>query len=63
MGSDIESIGDSTKKSVDACNSYKYAYEYAKGKDGDYLENYHKGLKEYDRIAEERDKKFNEKKK
>lgn len=58
MGNEVESIGESTKKTIDICNGYKYASQYAKGKDGDYLENYHKGLKEYDKICEERDKQF-----
>ena len=55
---DIKKIGDNTKETVDRIGSYKYAAQYAKGKDGDYLENYYKGMKEYDKRCEERDKKL-----
>ena len=53
MNKDLKTIGDSAKEIGDRCYEYKYAREYAKGKQGDYLENYYKGLKEAEKRRNE----------
>ena len=42
----LDTISKNAKEAGETMACYKYASEYAKGKDGDYWENYCKGLKE-----------------
>ena len=57
VNNSLDTISKNSREAGETMACYKYASEYAKGKEGDYLENYHKGLKEAEsKINESRNK-------